>query len=163
MIVLRYVDDNDRKTVRQWPPYPPDFADLDYALRVGGWLDAYREKPDTVCFAVEVDGDLIGFTILSRTGDGEAEFRIALHPERTGGGLGGRISELTLEKGFGELGYDRIHLIVRKANPRAASVYRRIGFTETGSCVKTIDGKLVELLIMEKFRPGAGKDEEEVI
>jgi diamine N-acetyltransferase len=163
MIVLRYIDDSDRKAVLQWPPYPPDFADLDYALRAGGWLDVYREIPDTVCFAVEKDGELIGFTILSRTGVGAAEFRIALHPDRTGGGLGGRIAELTLEKGFEEMGYDRIHLIVRKANPRAASVYRRMGFTETGSCVKTIDGKMVELLIMEKFRPGAGKGFEEVL
>lgn len=88
MIQLRNLVPDDMVVVSGWPPYPPEFEDLDYALRNNGWLTEYRNKPDTWCFAVEQAGQLIAFTILSKTANAEAEFRIALRADRTGQGLG---------------------------------------------------------------------------
>lgn len=149
MIQLRLLNDDDRIAIEHWPPYPHDFRELDYALRSGGWLYEYRDRPETWIFAVEDTGDLIGFTILSKTGVNDAEFRIALRGDKTGVGLGSHITVLTLEKGFSDMGLGRIHLIVREKNPRAASVYRGLGFIETGTYAKSINGKEVVILAME--------------
>ena len=152
MIQLRNLVPDDLDAIVGWPPYPPEFEDLDYALRVNGWLTEFRNKPDTCCFAVEQAGEPIAFTVLSKTGEGEAEFRIALRADKTGQGLGSTITAMTLAKGFGEMGFSRIHLIVRKNNPRAIHLYARLGFVERGECVKTIDGKQAHFLAMELLK-----------
>ena len=139
-------------TITGWPPYPPEFEDLDYALRSNGWLAEYPSKPDTWCFVVEQSGELIAFTILSKTGEAEAEFRIALRADMTGHGLGGAITTMTLAKGFTEIGLSRIHLIVRKNNPKAIRLYTRLGFAEQGECIKNINGKRAHFLIMELLK-----------
>jgi RimJ/RimL family protein N-acetyltransferase len=149
MIQLRNLVPDDMVAIRGWPPYPPEFEELDYALRNNGWLTEYRNKPDTWCFAVEQAGQLIAFTILSKTGEAEAEFRIALRADRTGQGLGSAITTMTLAKGFTEIGVSRIHLIVRMNNPMAIRLYTRLGFTERGECFKSINGKQVHFLKME--------------
>jgi RimJ/RimL family protein N-acetyltransferase len=149
MMQLRPLIPEDMAVIGNWPPYPPEFADLDYALRDNGWLSEYRSKPETWCFAVEQSGELIAFTILSTTGAAKAEFRIALRGDRTGQGLGRAVTAMTLAKGFAELGLTRIHLIVRKNNPRASRLYSRLGFTEQGECFKNINGKQTHFLIME--------------
>jgi diamine N-acetyltransferase len=152
MIQLRNLVPDDMTAVRSWPPYPPEFGDLDYALRSNGWLTEYWNKPDTWCFAVEQAGELIAFSILSKTGEAEGEFRIALRVDRTGQGLGGAITTMTLAKGFAEIGLTRIHLIVRKNNPRAIRLYTRLGFAERGECFKNINGKQAHFLIMELLK-----------
>ncbi len=149
MIQLRNLLPDDLAAIRDWPPYPPEFKNLDYALRGNGWLDEYRSKPDTRCFAAMQAEELVAFTILSKTGDAEAEFRIALRGDRIGQGLGRAITAMTLARGFAEIGLGRIHLIVRKDNPRAMRLYRRLGFVEHGECVKNVNGKQVHFLIME--------------
>jgi RimJ/RimL family protein N-acetyltransferase len=149
MIQLSNIVPDDIVTIKDWPPYPPEFEDLDYALRDNGWLTEYPNKPDTWCFAVKRAGELVAFTILSKTGVAVAEFRIALRADRTGQGLGGTITNMTLAKGFGEIGFSRIHLIVRKNNPRAICLYSRLGFAEQGECVKNINGKQAHFLAME--------------
>jgi len=156
MIQLRNLVPDDMVAIRGWPPYPPEFEELDYALRNNGWLTEYRNKPDTWCFAVEQAGQLIAFTILSKTGEAEAEFRIALRADRTGQGLGSAITTMTLAKGFTEIGLSRIHLIVRKNNPMAIRLYTRLGFTERGECFKSINGRQVHFLTMELLK-GSGK------
>lgn len=135
-----------------WPPYPPEFEDLDYALRSNGWLTEYQNKPDTWFFAAEQVDELIAFTILSKTGEAEAEFRIALRADRAGQGLGGVITTMTLAKGFTEIGLSRIHLIVRKNNPRAIRLYRHLGFAERGECFKSINEKQTHFLIMDLLK-----------
>lgn len=152
MIQLRNLSTDDMAVIRSWPPYPLEFEDLDYALRNNGWLTEYRNKPDTWCFAVEQSGELIAFTILSKTGKDEAEFRIALRADRTGQGLGGAITAMTLARGFAEIGLSRIHLIVRKNNPRAIRLYSRLGFAERGECFKNINGKQAHFLIMDLLK-----------
>lgn len=149
MIQLRTLVPDDIDPIRNWPPYPPEFSELDYALRRNGWLAEYRDKPDTWCFAAEQAGDLIAFTILSKTEEDAAEFRIALRADRTGQGLGNAITTLTLAKGFSEMALSRIHLIVRKNNPRAIRLYTRLGFREQGECLKSVNGKQTNFLKME--------------
>jgi diamine N-acetyltransferase len=152
MIQLRNLVPDDMAVIRSWPPYPLEFEDLDYALRDSGWLTEYQNKPDTWCFAVDQAGELSAFTILSKTAEAEAEFRIALRADRTGHGLGSVITTMTLAKGFAEIGLSRIHLIVRKNNPRAIRLYTRLGFVERGECFKSINGKQAHFLIMEVLK-----------
>jgi len=149
MVTLRELTAGDAALIGRWPAYQSGFEDMDYALRENGWIQEYHCKPDTHCFVAEVAGDAVGFTILSKTSDGEAEFRIALRADKTGQGLGGTITSLTLTKGFAGMGLVRIHLIVRKNNPRAIRLYQGLGFTERGECFKSINGKNTHFLIMD--------------
>lgn len=121
-------------------------------LRANGWLTEYGEKPDTWCYAAEQWSELIAFTILSKTGKDEAEFRIALRADKAGLGLGGAITTMTLARGFDDMGLSRIHLIVRKNNPRAIRLYSRLGFAERGECFKSINGKQAHFLIMDLLK-----------
>jgi hypothetical protein len=61
MIRLRPLRGSDVSLIAEWPPYPGDMEQMDYALREKGWLEEFRQKPDTSSYAVEDDGDLIGF------------------------------------------------------------------------------------------------------
>ncbi len=151
MIHLDKAEEADIADIRLWPPYPPEFDELDYALREGGWLDEFRGRPGANYYVVREGSDLIGFTLLLKTGEKVAEFRIALRADKIGHGLGGPITTLTLKKGFDELGLDRIHLIVRKSNPRAKKLYERLGFSLQGECVKEIHGKRVDFYTMDLY------------
>lgn len=116
---------------------------MDYALREKGWLDEFLQKPDTSCYAVEEDGDLIGFTILAKTGGKDAEFRIALRADKTGLGLGESITCMTLQKGFKDLGLHRIHLVVRKNNGECRKG-QPLTRDKTGE--KAVDSQILRLL-----------------
>lgn len=149
MIKLRPLVFADIGTIRGWPPYPMGFECMDYALRSKGWLAGYMTKPDTWCFAAEEASELVAFTILSKTGPLEAEFRIALRADQIGQGFGRAIATQTLAKGFSEIGLFRIHFIVRKINPGAIRLYERLGFVGRGECSKNIDGKETLFLVMD--------------
>lgn len=149
---LRALRDSDVSQIGQWPPYPGDMEQMDYALREKGWLEEFFLKPDTSCYAVEDDGDLIGFTILAKTGETDAEFRIALRTDKTGLGFGKSITCLTMQKGFEDMGLSRIHLIVRKNNVRGIKLYQRLGFVERGECQKKIQGTPVDFWLMDICR-----------
>lgn len=149
---LRSLSGSDVNQIGQWPPYPGDMEQMDYALREKGWLYEFLQKPGTSCYAVEEDGDLIGFTILAKTGEKDAEFRIALRADKTGLGLGASITRMTLRKGFEDLGLHRIHLIVRKNNMRGIKLYQRLGFVDRGECRKEIQGTPVDFRLMDICR-----------
>lgn len=152
MIKLRPIEAADVAVIQNWPAYPPEFAELDYALRSNGWLDEHRNKPDTWLYVAEQAGEVIAFTILSRTGATEAEFRIALRADEMGQGLGSTLTTMILKNGFTEIWLARIHLIVRKNNPRAIGLYKSLGFTECGECLLHVNGKQVNFLTMEISR-----------
>ncbi len=122
---------------------------MDYALREKGWLEECRSRPDAYVYAVEDGDELIGFTMLLKTDAAEAEFRIALRADKTGLGLGESITFLTLQMGFEEHGFCRIHLIVRKNNSRGIKLYQRIGFVDCGECCKEIQGVPVDFRQMD--------------
>lgn len=121
-------------------------------MRSNGWLDEHRNKPDTWLYVAEQAGEVIAFTLLSKSSATEAEFRIALRADKIGQGLGSTLTSITLEKGFAEIQLARIHLIVRKNNPRAIGLYKKLGFTECGECVQHVKGKQVSFLEMEMTR-----------
>src|SRR6266540_1938372 len=125
---------------------------MDYALREKGWLEECRLSPDAFIYAVEDGDELMGFTILLGTDSAEAEFRIALRSDKTGLGLGKSITFQTLQIGFEEHGFSRIHLIVRKNNSRGIKLYQRIGFVDCGECRKEIQGVLVDFRLMDISR-----------
>lgn len=149
MLELHLMEEMDITAIQNWPSYPPEFAELDYALRVDGWLAEYQQKPDTWIYVAKQYEKITAFTILSKTGEASAEFRIALRADKLGQGLGKTIAVMTLSQGFSEIGLKRIHLIVRKNNTRAMHLYRRLGFKDCGEILKTIDNKQVEFLAME--------------
>lgn len=148
MITLRKLTDSDISEINQWPVYPGDMEQMDYALRGNGWLDEMRAKADVALYAATDGNELIGFSLLAVTGENEAEFRIALRADRTGMRLGEKISRLTLHNGFEKLLLSRIHLIVRKNNNRGIRLYQRLGFVECGECRKSIHGNEVDFLVM---------------
>jgi len=147
-MILRKLRDADIAQIRQWPVYPGDMFQMDYALRSQGWLDAFRTKPDVAIFVAQEGNELIGFSLLIKTGTAEAEFRIALRADKTGQGRGETIASLTLQKGFAELGLSRVHLIVRKNNSRGIRLYQRLGFIDCGACWREIRGVLVDFMMM---------------
>lgn len=154
MLTLRPLETADVAVIQDWPVYPPEFADLDYALRGNGWVAEFRNDPASRIYVAEQDGELIAFTLLAGTGASEAEFRIALRADRLGQGLGKALTAMTLEKGFAELQLARIHLIVRKNNLRAINLYKNIGFVERGECQKDTNNKLVSYWEMSISRDG---------
>ncbi len=151
---LRDLSASDRIAIQNWPPYPPEFAELDYALRKDGWLAEFEEKVGTSCFVIEQSGEVIALTILSPTVAGEAEFRIALRADAIGRGLGEGVASLTLEHGFSRLGLSCIQLIVRKNNVRALRLYTRLGFVQQGECLKNWNGKQIRFIQMELHKKG---------
>ena len=147
---LREIDELDIAIIKIWAAYPEEFKDLDYALRDSGWIDEYLGKDSTWIYIAEENSVAIGFTILSKDSatSRQAEFRIALNPDYLGQGFGKKLTRMALEKGFQELELQRIHLIVRKSNPRARRLYENCGFIETGECCKEIQGIMVDLFEM---------------
>jgi diamine N-acetyltransferase len=125
-MLLREINKQDIAIIKNWPAYPEEFKDLDYALRDSGWIDEYQGLDSTWIYIAEESGVVIGFTILSKDSatSSQAEFRIALNPDYLGQGLGKELAPMTLERGFQELGLQRIYLIVRKSNPRARRLMR---------------------------------------
>lgn len=148
MIQLRPIKPEDISEIKSWPPYCGGFQQMDYALRNNGWLDEFRDRSNTWLYAVEMNSQIIGFTLLSITSAGDAEFRIGIHPDWTGRGLGKEATLATLKTGFRHLNLAMIHLIVRKNNPRASKLYNKIGFITTGQSVHTIQGKGIEFIDM---------------
>jgi diamine N-acetyltransferase len=149
MTTLRPCTHNDIAIIQGWPPYPPEFRDLDYALREDGWLDEYRQKNGADILIADDGGTIAGFSIIVREPGGRAEFRIALHPEKLGQGRGKTITHLSLVHGFSDTATNTIRLIVRKNNPRAERLYKELHFRQTGECIKEIQGKPVEFYQME--------------
>jgi RimJ/RimL family protein N-acetyltransferase len=101
------------ETITQWPPYPEDLRELDYALRPGGWLDQFPESSTCHRYAATEASHLVGFTILTGIHNEDAEFYIALHQDYLGRGIGTAITRQTVSIGFHSLELSRIHLKVR--------------------------------------------------
>ena len=149
MISLRPITEDDFAEIETWPPYEHEFEQMDYALRQGGWLDEYKNRSETWIYIAESDKQRVGFTLLSVTARGEAEFRIAVHPHWTGMGFGRQIAHAILEIGFLKLRMDRICLIVRKNNYPAMELYESLGFRKTGESIHAIQGQPIEFFDMD--------------
>jgi RimJ/RimL family protein N-acetyltransferase len=148
VIELRNLNEENKNAIYNWPRYPYDCMEIDYALRKDGWIDSFSKKNSALFSAFE-DGELIGFSVVSETNPEEAEYAIALRADKLGEGKGKEITLSTLDKGFLELNYRRIALVVRKTNNRGKRLYEKVGFSYTGSCIKEIKGVNVQFDTME--------------
>lgn len=135
--------------IRNWPPYPQAFRELDYALREQGWIDEFHNKPHVRFYIAKQAQQTLGFSLLATTAPMEAEFRIALHPEHLGKGIGRRLTLQTLAEGFVHRGLSRIHLIVRVNNTRAIRLYQSLGFMTRHKTTRTIMDASVEFWVMD--------------
>ncbi|NMB77836.1 MAG: GNAT family N-acetyltransferase [Methanomicrobiales archaeon] len=149
MIILRPLRNADVAAIKAWPQYPPEFTELDYCLRDGGWLDKYRVKPGSEILVAMDRGELVGFSVLSPDGPGKKEFRIALHPSHIGKGAGRMILRLSLQYCFADMSVTAVRLIVRKNNLRAQRLYTSVKFRPTGETTEEILGKTVQFFTME--------------
>ena len=149
MITLRLLRDSDIPVIKSWPEYSGEFAELDYCLRDGGWIDEYRKKPRTTVLVAMDQGEIAVFSLLSGNGRGSAEVRIALHPTRIGNGAGRVVLGRTLEYCFADMTMRSVWLIVRKNNLRAQALYAAGRFHPTGECTEEVLGKPVEFFKME--------------
>ncbi len=139
-----------KEIVNNWSQYDDEFQELDYALREGGWIEEYLNKQDSHIFSAILDGELIGFTILSDDEYG-SEFRIALSPNHIGKGFGRLIAQKTFNKGFDELQKSLIYLIVRVDNIRAIALYKKFNFRVVCEVQKKVNHKMVRFIKMEKL------------
>lgn len=149
MITLRPIHAQDIALIKSWPQYPQEFAELDYCLRSGGWLDEYAGKPRATILAAVDGGEMIGFSILAADGRGSAEFRLALRPDRIGTGAGRAVLRRTLEYCFADMTMKTVRLIVRRTNPRAQNLYLSEKFVATGECTEVVQGQPVPFIAME--------------
>ena len=148
-LTLRLLSESHRQEIQSWPPYTGDFAPLDYALRPGGWLDSMPESAVTHRYAAMLNGQLVGFSLLTDITADAAEIYLAVKPGITGKGIGGQLMDLTLEKGFRDLKLGRIYLKVRVWHKRAIALYEKEGFMTTGRKQEEIAGEMVDFLTME--------------
>jgi ribosomal protein S18 acetylase RimI-like enzyme len=149
MITLRPLRQEEVPRIKSWPQYPEEFAELDYCLRDGGWLDEYGTKPRSTILAAMEDGEMAGFSILANDGRGSAELRLALHPARIGNGVGRTVLRRTLEYCFADMTMKIVRLIVRKTNIRAQNLYLSEKFSTTGECTEIVLGEPVLFITME--------------
>ena len=148
MIALRPLAGDDTITIKGWPPYPPEFQNLDYALRDGGWIDEYLHTPGADILVADQNGKIVGFSVIAQETGGIAEIRVAVHPEHLGQGIGTAVMRLALAYGFSDPAIGTIRLIVRKNNPRAKRLYEQLHFRHDGECTEEIRGRPVEFFRM---------------
>lgn len=153
VIKLSSLTDADAAAIRLWPPYPDSLHDLDYALRANGWLDQFPDSQQTRRFSAWDGAQLVGFSILTNITSTDAEFYIALHPQKIGHGIGRVVMLRTLDIGFTELNLEQIYLKVRDWHQRAIALYESIGFKKTGTSIVEIQGKPVNFVNMCIKRP----------
>lgn len=149
MIELKVLSEEEKQIIYNWPSYPDDCIDLDYAIRKGGWLDIFPNNDVNTIFSAYSGSELIGFSGIHRIDNDNGDFIIALKGDKLGQGFGEEITLNILNKCFKEYGYKKISLIVRKNNQRAISLYNKIGFTHAGECVLHIRCKDAHFYKME--------------
>ncbi|MFD2174759.1 GNAT family N-acetyltransferase [Rhodobacter lacus] len=110
---------------RGLPPYEESDA--------RSWVERNLAHP--LCWAVEVDGRLLGEARLDGLDhhDGRARLAIGLYDlSQLGKGLGREVIKLILSHAFGTLQLHRVDLRVLAYNERAIRCYRACGFIEEG-------------------------------
>jgi ribosomal-protein-alanine N-acetyltransferase len=85
-----------------------------------------------LCRVVEVDGEIVGYGIMSY-GAGEAHIlNICIRRDLRGQGIGRRLMHYLLERARAAQMHD-VFLEVRPSNPTAISLYASLGFSQIGT------------------------------
>ncbi len=152
-VVLAPLSVQEQQEIHAWPPYPPQFMALDYALRAKtGWLAMFPESPQNHRFSARVASELVGFSILTERAAQEAEFYVAVHPSKLGAGIGTEITRQTKACGFDQLHFRRIWLKVRTWHADGIRVYERMGFRKVGTEFKEqAGGSEDKFIVMETY------------
>ncbi len=133
---VKSADTKQLEQIRTWR-YEGAYAPFNYALEVGGWLDAFQK--DRI-YSVEKECRIVGVFFLIERNDGRWEYRILVHPEELGKGMGKRITLLALCEAL-SLGIDELMLLVRQDHETAYRLYRSVGFVETGMVREQVAGE----------------------
>jgi len=141
----------DERDIRRWPRYEGEQSVFNYALGESGWLADFPERPTNHRFSAWDEKVLVGFSILTETAKGEAEFYVAVRADLIGKGYGRKISASTLQAGFENLQLQRIHLKVRKWYSSAIRLYESMGFKTIGEKEMTVNHSPDIFVLMEVF------------
>ncbi|GHH78404.1 GNAT family N-acetyltransferase [Promicromonospora soli] len=110
------------------PPW--DRATADLKLRT--WSSApFEEVGDVLVLAVELDGDVIGETLLKwAAGPQQAEIGYAVHPDVGGLGLATEAARATLGLAFSAYGFHRVFARIDEDNVASVRVVERLGMRQ---------------------------------
>lgn len=143
---LRSLILKDAETTWQWrnqKPVKEYYSDHPFEVTLENEVDWYHknvliENKMTRIFGVEIDGQLIGITMLKNIHPIHklAEFAILIDEKQAGKGYGKEACYLTLKFGFQQLNLNRIFLKVRTDHPAAIRIYESCGFIKEGTLRK---------------------------
>ena len=120
---------------------PLETGDLDRLQEIGrlayrglGWsrgifADCLGVSYD--CWGVELDGQLVGYGIVSVAAGESHLLNLAVDPACQGHGIGSLLLQFLLAEALRQ-GAECMFLEVRPSNPVARALYKRFGFTEFG-------------------------------
>jgi RimJ/RimL family protein N-acetyltransferase len=115
----------------------------------------YAARPESLRWAMEFEGELIGEARLDRFDEelSEAWFAIGIYNRRWwDSGLGSEATGLVLGHAFGERDIREVRLRVLSFNERAIAVYRKLGFVEFAREPVEIAGEQHEDVLMRAVR-----------
>lgn len=132
------------EVARWWPRYDEDRVRLDFL-----------EASDTVVFAIEVDGEVIGsiqYVEEPAPDYRHASIDVFIHPDWHGKGLGTDAVRTLARHLVRDRGHHRLAIDPAVANTKAIRTYKRVGFREVGvmhQYERNADGEWQDCLLME--------------
>ncbi|HEV6952370.1 MAG TPA: GNAT family N-acetyltransferase [Promicromonospora sp.] len=122
--------------VRYMYQQPWDLAAAEQKLRA--WASApFEEAGDVLVLAVEVDGVVVGETMLKRAqGPRQAELGYAVRPDAGGRGLATEAARATLALAFGAYGFHRVFARIDEENAASIRVAQRLGMRQEARLVE---------------------------
>jgi ribosomal protein S18 acetylase RimI-like enzyme len=139
-LVRLFERNNDADTTARFDPFP----------LTAGRARAIAEQPRAdLYFAAEIDGELVGMTMLRGWDEGYdvPSFGILVDRAHRGGGLGRALTSQTLERARAA-GAHRVRLSVYASNTVALRLYEALGFVETEREPRTVAGRTDERIVM---------------
>ena len=134
--------------------YPHQYLKID----VENLFDLAGENHDNASFAIEVEGEYVGYAGLKNVRSPRGNFELGINignPDFWAKGFGSEAVSLLLKYGFYFLPGRRIELTVQERNIRAITCYSGCGFVEEGRLRKSIwvEGEYIDLVLMSILRP----------
>ena len=139
---LRTITEEDIEALRLWRNQDSIrksfvYSDVILPEQQLQWYQRYVNIPDDFMFIAHYKGSPVGASALYNIDFNKhtAEFgRLMLGDTKLRGlGIGKRITALTTQLGFQQLGLDSIYLEVFQSNSYAKSIYEALGYAVTGS------------------------------